>query len=87
MDADFILGGSMLHAFPHVNRRPILPPPAGRCDSWGGAAAGPARGDDSSIPFYADHPWLSFHRCMRRRSFHNQLGGKFGDLYLKVPQI
>ena len=26
MDADFILGGSMLHAFPHVNRRPILPP-------------------------------------------------------------
>ena len=50
-------------------------PPAGRNDSWGGAAAGPARGDDPSLPFYANYPWLPFLRCTRRRSFHDQMGG------------
>ena len=51
------------------------PPPAGRNDSWGGAAAGPARGDDPSLPFYANYPWLPSLRCTRRRSFHNQIEG------------
>ena len=39
---------------------PFLPPnnapPAGRKDSWRGAAAGPARRTNHPIPFYADHP-------------------------------
>ena len=47
-------------------------PPAGRKDSWRGAAAGPARRTNHPDSFYADHPWLPFHRCPMRRSFYNQ---------------
>ena len=55
---------------------PIMtPPPAGRKDSWRGAAAGPARRTNHPNPFYADHPWLPFHRYPVRRSIYNQRGG------------
>ena len=49
-------------------------PPAGRKDSWRGAAAGPARRTNHPNPFYADHPWLPFHRYPVRRSIYNQRG-------------
>ena len=52
-----------------------MPPPAGRKDSWRGAAAGPARRTNHPNPFYADHPWLPFHRYPVRRSIYNQRGG------------
>ena len=66
----------------YFQKRPIMPPdsdppPAGRKDSWRGAAAGPARRTNHPNPFYADHPWLPFHRCPMRRSFYNQKGVKF----------
>ena len=56
--------------------RPIMIP-SGRKDSWRGAAARPARRTNHPNPFYADHPWLPFHRCPMRRSFYNQKGVKF----------
>ena len=55
--------------------RPIMAPTAGRKDSWRGAAAGPARRTNHPNPFYADHPWLPFHRYPVRRSIYNQRGG------------
>ena len=74
--------------------RPIMTPPAGRKDSWGGAATGPARMTNHPNPFYADHPWLPFHRCPMRRSFYNQRVGSnldeifplWGSLLHDIPQ-
>ena len=54
--------------------------PAGRKDSWRGAAAGPARRTNHSNPFYADHLWLPFHRCPMRRSFYNQRGANLDEI-------
>ena len=61
--------------------RPTMPPPAGRKDSWRGAAAGPARRTNHPIPFYADHPWLPFHRCPMRRSFYNPRGANLDEIF------
>ena len=75
--------------------RPIMTPPAGRKDSWGGAATGPARMTNHPNPFYADHPWLPFHRCPMRRSFYKQRVGSnldeifplWGSLLHDIPHI
>ena len=62
---------------------PHLPPnnghPAGRNDSWKGAAAGPASRTNHPNSFNAEHLWLLFLRCPMRRSCYSQRAGSNSD--------